>query len=177
MASLEEILPYLPEDPRLDYYVIEITSTSNWEEVTKPKRLPKGSFFGSITQTLCPDLHDTFTVLDLSLAIKRVILENKWYDPGNPHMIIWPEPYQMVFNLAITDVSYLSDHLLPYTADDADPLVQDIDPLPDNRKFIIRVVGEKPERKKVPWMVRLEPAEKHGCVRYWLPTQGSPHSA
>jgi hypothetical protein len=161
MASLEEILPYLSEDPRLDYYVIEITFTNVWKEVMRPKRLPKGSFFGSITQTLCPDLPDTFTIFDLSLAIKRVILENKWYDPANPHMIIWPEPYQMVFNQAITDVSYLSDHLLPYTADDADPLVQNIDPLPDNRKFIIRVVGEKPERKNLSWMVRLEPAEKH----------------
>jgi hypothetical protein len=125
-------------------------------------KLPKGSIFANITQTLCPDLTDTFTILDLSLAIKQVILENKWYDPGNPRMIIWPEPYRMVFNRAITDVSYLADHLLPYIADDADPLVQNIEPLPDNRKFIIKIVGEKPERGKASWKVRLEPAEKHG---------------
>jgi hypothetical protein len=61
-------------------------------------KLPKGSLFANITQTLCPDLPDTFTILDLSLAIKEVILENKWYDPGNPQMIIWPEPYQRIFN-------------------------------------------------------------------------------
>jgi hypothetical protein len=40
--------------------------------------------------------------------------------------------------------------------------VQSIEPLPDNRKFIIKVVGEKPERGKASWKVRLEPAEKHG---------------
>jgi hypothetical protein len=158
MASLAEILPYLPEDPRLDHYVVETTYTNVWKEVTRPMKLPRGTFFANITQTLCPDLPDTFTILDLSLAVKRVILENKWYDPGNPQMIIWPEPYQMVFNRAITNVSYLADHLLHYAAD---PLVQNIEPLPDNLKFITRIAGEKPEKGKAPWKVRLEPAEKH----------------
>jgi hypothetical protein len=162
MASLAELLPYLSEDPRLDHYTIETTYTSVWEEVTRPMKLPKGTFFANITQTLCPDLPDTFTILDLSLATKEVILENKWYDPGNPQMIIWPEPYRMIFNRAITDVSYLADHLLPYIVDDTDPLVQNIDPLPNNQKFIIKVVGEKPERGKASWKIKLDPAEKHG---------------
>jgi hypothetical protein len=77
MASLAELLPYLSEDPRLDYYTIETTYTSVWEEVTRPMKLPQGTFFANITKTLCPDLPDTFTILDLSLATKQVILENK----------------------------------------------------------------------------------------------------
>jgi hypothetical protein len=102
MAFEAEILPYLSKDPRLDNYTLEITYSSVWAEVTKPLKLPKGSFFVNITTTLCPDLPDTFTILDLSLATKRAILENKWYDPGNPYMIIWPEPYRMVFNCSPT---------------------------------------------------------------------------
>jgi hypothetical protein len=68
----------------------------------------------------------------------------------------------MIFNLAITDVSYLIDHLLPYTVDDADPLVQNIEPLPDNRKFITRIIGEKPERKKSSWKVCMDQSERCG---------------
>jgi hypothetical protein len=162
MASEAELLPYLSEDPRLDYYTIEITHTSVWAEVTRPMKLPKGSLVACITKTLCPDLPDTFTILDLSLAIKQAILENKWYDPGNPHMIIWPEQYRMIFNRAITDVSYLADHLLPYVVDDDNSPVQTIEPLPDNQKFIIKITGEKPEREKASWKVKLDPAEKHG---------------
>jgi hypothetical protein len=161
MASEAELLPYLSEDPRLDYYTIEITHSSVWAEVTRPMKLPKGSFFANITMTLCPDLPDTFTILDLSLATKQAILENKWYDPGNPHMIIWPEPNRMIFNRAITDVSYLADHLLPYVVNDDDSPVQTIEPLPDNQKFIVKITGEKPEREKASWKVKLDPAEKH----------------
>jgi hypothetical protein len=162
MANIEEILPHLGEDPQFDYYTIEITFTNVWEEVTRPKMLPKGSLFGLITRSLCPDLPDTFTVLDLSLAIKRVILENSWYDPGNPHMIIWPEPYQLAFNQAITDVSSLADYLLPHLVDDADTIVQQIEPLPDNLKFIIKIIGEKPEQEKSPWKIRPGPSKKRG---------------
>jgi hypothetical protein len=46
---LAELLPYLSEDPRLDYYTIETTYTSVWEEVTRPMKLPKGSLFANIT--------------------------------------------------------------------------------------------------------------------------------
>jgi hypothetical protein len=161
MAIEAELLPYLSEDPRLDYYTIEKTYSSVWAEVTKPIKLPKGSFFSNITTTLCPDLPDTFTILDLSLATKQAILENKWYDPGNPHMIIWPEPYQMVFNRAITDVSYLADQLLPYVISENDSTDQTIEPLPHNQKFIIKITGEKPEREKASWRVKLDPAERH----------------
>jgi hypothetical protein len=122
--------------------------------------LPQGTLFASITKTLCSDLPDTFTILDLSLAIKLVILENKWYDPGNPHMIIWPEPYRAIFNRPITDVLYLADHLLPYVVNDADTPMQTIEPLPDNQKFIVKVSGKKPEREKASWKVKLDPAEK-----------------
>jgi hypothetical protein len=162
MASLAELLPYLSEDPRLDYYTIETTYTSVWDEVTRPMKLPQGTFFANITKTLCPDLLNTFTILDLSLATKQAILENKWYDPGNPLMIIWPEPYRMIFNRTITDVSHLADHLLPYVVDDVDSPVQNIEPLPDNQKFIIKVSGKKPEREKASWKVKLDPAEKRG---------------
>jgi hypothetical protein len=161
MACEAELIPYLSEDPRLDYYTIEITYSSVWAEVTRPMKLPKGSFFTTITMTLCPDLPDTFTILDLSLATKQAILENKWYDPGNPHMIIWPEPYRMIFNKPITDVSYLADHLLPYVVDNDDYPAQTIEPLPDNQKFIVKITGEKPEREKVSWKAKLDPAEKH----------------
>jgi hypothetical protein len=164
MAALEEMLPYLGEDPRLDYYILEITYTNVWEEVTRPKTFAKGSLLSLLISTSCPDLPDTFTVLDLSLAIKRLILENLWYDPNNPHMIIWPEPYQQVFGQAITDVSFLADYLLPYLEDDVDPIAQFIDPLPDKQKFIIKIIGEKPELGRSPWRVRPEPNER--CAKY-----------
>jgi hypothetical protein len=127
-------------------------------------KLPQGTFFANITKTLCPDLPNTFTILDLSLATKQAILENKWYDPGNPLMIIWPEPYRMIFNRSITDVSHLANHLLPYVVDDEDSPVQTIEPLPDNQKFIVKISGKKPEREKASWKVKLDPAEKRGRV-------------
>jgi hypothetical protein len=138
---------------------LEITYTSVWEEVTRPKTFAKGSLLRHLILTSCPDLPDSFTVLDLSLAIKRLILEGSWYDPNNPHMIIWPEPYQQGFGQAVTDVSFLSDFLLPYLEDDADPIVQVIEPLPENLKFVVKVHGEKPELRRTPWRIRPEPTD------------------
>jgi hypothetical protein len=91
MAIEAELLPYLSEDPRLDLYTIEITYSSVWAEVTRPLKLPKGSFFAIITTTLCPDLPDTFTILDLSLATKQAILENKcqMLQSTTPRTIMW----------------------------------------------------------------------------------------
>jgi hypothetical protein len=67
----------------------------------------------------------------------------------------------MIFNRAITDVSYLADHLLPYVVGDDGSTEQTIEPLPDNQKFIIKITGDKPEREKASWKVKLDPAEKH----------------
>jgi hypothetical protein len=100
-----------------------------------------GSLLRLLVLTSCPDLPTTFTILDLSLALKRLILDGSWYDPNNPHMIMWPEEYQHVLERAISDVGDLHGLLRHHLVDDPDPMAQSIDIMPKNQKFVVKVTG------------------------------------
>jgi hypothetical protein len=101
---MEDILDHLTDDPRLDQYTIEVVFEYDWEETLKLKAFTPGSLLRLLILTACPDFPDTFTILDLSLTVKRLALIGSWYDHNNPHMILWPEEYQHVLERAISDV-------------------------------------------------------------------------
>jgi hypothetical protein len=110
---MDYIIEHLSDDSRLDQYSLEVVFKSAWEEALKPKLFAKGSLLRLIVLTSNPDLPETFTILDLSLAIKQLILAGSWYNPSNLHMIIWQEEYQHIHDRAISDVGDLQDLLLP----------------------------------------------------------------
>jgi hypothetical protein len=116
----------------------------------KPKSFINGSLLRLLVLTAYPDLPETFTILELSLVIKQLILAVSWYDPNNPHMIIWPEKYQQVFKRTISDAGDLHVLLLPHLVDDTDPMAQFIDVMPETQKFVVKVMGKKPSWRSTP---------------------------
>jgi hypothetical protein len=148
---MEDILDHLTDDPRLDQYVIEVVFESAWDESLRPKMFTSGSLLRLLIHTSCPDLPDTFTILDLSLAVKRLILAGSWYDPDNPHMILWPEEYQHVLERAISDIGDLHRTLLPHLMDSPDPEIQFTGIMPENSMFVVKVAGATPTRRKNTW--------------------------
>jgi hypothetical protein len=151
MTIIRDILDHLTDDPRLDQYTIEVVFEYDWEEALKPKAFTPVSLLRLLILTACPDFPDTFTILDLSLTVKRMVLTGSWYDPNNPHMILWPEEYQHVLERAISDVGDFHRILLPHLVDTPDSEGQSTGIMPENSKFVFKAAGASPTRKKNMW--------------------------
>jgi hypothetical protein len=148
---MENILDHLTEDPRLDEYTIEVVFEYDCDEALTHKTFLPGSLLRLLILSARPDFPDFFTILNLSLTMKRLILAGAWYDSNNPHMILSPEEYQHVHERAISDVGDLHRVLLPHLTDIPVLKGQPTGTMPENAKLVFKVAGAAPRRKKNPW--------------------------
>lgn len=148
---MEHILDYLTDDPRLDEYTIEVVFEFDYDDALTPKTFIPHSLLRPLILAAHPNFPTTFTILDLSLTLKRLILAGGWYDPKNPHMILWPESYQHALERDITDVGDLHRLLMPHLTNSPIPENMPWSVMPENAKFVIKAEGMKPRRRKNPW--------------------------
>jgi hypothetical protein len=148
---MENILNHLTEDPRLDEYSIEVVFEYDYEEALTPKTFIPHSLLRSFILTARPDFPNFFTILDLSLTLKRLILAGAWYDPNNPHMILWPKEYQHALERDISDVGDLHRILLPHLTNIPVLESQPTGVMPENAKLVFKAAGAAPRHKKNPW--------------------------
>jgi hypothetical protein len=148
---MENILNHPTEDPRLDEYSIEVVFEYDYDEALTPKTFLPDSPLRHLILSARHDFPDFFTILDLSLTMKSLILAGAWYDSNNPHMILWPKEYRHALDRAISDVGDLHRILLPHLADI--PVLEDqpTGVMPENAKFVFKAAGAAPRRKKYPW--------------------------
>jgi hypothetical protein len=133
---MENILDHLNEDPRLDQYTIKVVFEYDYEEALTPKTFILHSLLRPLILTARPDFPDFFTILDLSLMLKRLILAGAWYDSNNPHMILWPKEYQHALERDISDVGDLHRVLLLHLADIPVLEGQPTGVMPENTKLV-----------------------------------------
>jgi hypothetical protein len=127
----------LTDDPRLDKYIIEVVFEYDYDEALTPKTFIPHSLLCTLILAAHPDFPNFFTILDLSLTLKRLILAGVWYDPKNPHMIMWPREYQHALERDISDVGDLHHILLPHLTDNPILEGQPTGVMPENAKFVI----------------------------------------
>jgi hypothetical protein len=138
---MEHILDYLTDDPRLDEYTIEVVFEYDYDEALTPKTFIPHSLLRSLILAAHPDFPTFFTILDLSLTLKRLILAGVWYDLNNPHMIMWPKEYQHALERDISDVGDLHRLLMPHLTDTPILEGQPTGVMPENAKFVIKAAG------------------------------------
>jgi hypothetical protein len=148
---MEHILDHLTDDPRLDEYTIEVVFEFDYDDALIPKSFIPYSLLCPLILAAHPNFPASFTILDLSLTLKRLILAGGWYDPKNPHMIMWPESYQHALKRDITDVGDLHRLLMPHLANTPTLEGQPKGVMPENAKFVIKTEGATPRRRKNPW--------------------------
>jgi hypothetical protein len=148
---MENILDHLTDDPRLDEYIIEVVFEYDYDEALTPKTFIPHSLLRSLILAARPDFPNFFTILDLSLTLKRLILAGVWYDPKNPHMIMWPREYQHALERDISDVGDLHRILLPHLSDIPILEGQPTGVMPENAKFVIKAARAAPRRRKNLW--------------------------
>jgi hypothetical protein len=158
---MEHILDHLTDDPRLDAYVIETVFEFDYDDALIPKSFIPYSLLCPLILAAHPNFPASFTILDLSLTLKRLILAGGWYDRKNPHMIMWPESYQHALERDITDVGDLHRLLMPHLTNSPTPEGLPPSVMPENAKFVIKADGLTPRRRKNPWKRIPSPGSCH----------------